>query len=133
MNDEQPTARPVARPILDRSVVDEFIKVMRADSDGRLFADFLADAERRLDALRGLTCEDRPAIQFEAHTLLGSSGTFGMMRLSQLARALERSAATIRAEDYPAAVERLIEVFRVSRRELVDYLKETSAQAASEN
>ena len=84
-----------------------------------IFTTFLSEAERRLGILRNLTCDDRDAIHFEAHTLIGSAGTFGMMRLSQLARQLERRSATIASEDYRPAVERLLEAYQISRQELL--------------
>jgi HPt (histidine-containing phosphotransfer) domain-containing protein len=110
-------------PLIDHAAVDEFIEEIGAAAAEDIFTTFLAEAERRLGVLRGLTCEDRAAIQFEAHTLIGSAGTFGMMRLSQLSRQLERCAATIAPEDYRPAVERLMEAYQLSRRELLDYLR----------
>ena len=94
-----------------------------------MFATFLVETERRLGVLRDLSGDDRDAIGFEAHTLIGSSGTFGMMRLSRLSRELERRSATIAPDAYRAAVERLLEVYRVSRHELLDYLRPGRADA----
>ena len=122
------------QPLIDRSAVDEFIEEIGAEAAERMFATFLMETERRLSVLRGLSCDDRAAIAFEAHTLIGSSGTFGMMRLSWLARELERRSATIAAGAYPAAVQRLLEVYGGSRHELLDYLeKVASTRAAAEN
>ena len=99
-----------------------------------MFATFLTETERRLAVLRGLSCDDRAAIDFEAHTLIGSSGTFGMMRLSRLSRELERKSATIAPDAYPAAVERLLDVYGGSRDELLGYLdKVANIRAVSEN
>jgi HPt (histidine-containing phosphotransfer) domain-containing protein len=72
--------------------------------------------------LRDRSGDDRGAIRFEAHTLIGSSGTFGMMRLSRLLRELERKSATIAPDAYQAAVEWVLEVYRASRHALLDYL-----------
>jgi DNA-binding response OmpR family regulator len=113
-------------PIIDHAAVDEFIEEIGAAAAEDMFTTFLGEAERRLGVLRDLTCDDRAAIQFESHTLIGSAGTFGMMRLSQLARQLERGAATIAPQDYRPAVERLMEAYRMSRRELLDYLRRVS-------
>jgi signal transduction histidine kinase/HPt (histidine-containing phosphotransfer) domain-containing protein len=110
-------------PIIDHTAVDEFIEEIGAAAAEEIFTTFLGEAERRLGVLRDLTCDDRAAIQFESHTLIGSAGTFGMMRLSQLARQLERSSATIAPQDYPPAVERLTEAYQTSRHELLDYLR----------
>jgi signal transduction histidine kinase/DNA-binding NarL/FixJ family response regulator len=117
-------------PIIDHSAVDEFIEEIGADAAESIFTTFLDEAERRLRVLRDLTCDDRAAIQFEAHTLIGSAGTFGMMRLSQLSRQLERSAAAMAPEDYRPAVARLMEVYQISRRELLDYLRRVGEMRA---
>ena len=97
-------------PLLDRSVVDEFIGEIGASAAQRMFATFRVETERRLAVLRGLCRDDRPAILFEAHALTGSAGTFGMMRRSWRASELERKSATIAAGAYPAAVQQLLEV-----------------------
>jgi HPt (histidine-containing phosphotransfer) domain-containing protein len=117
-------------PIIDHSAVDEFIQEIGGDAAENIFTTFLDEAERRLGVLRDLTCDDRAAIQFEAHTLIGSAGTFGMMRLSQLSRQLERSAARIAPADYRPAVERLMEAYQISRRELLDYLRRVAEMRA---
>jgi signal transduction histidine kinase/HPt (histidine-containing phosphotransfer) domain-containing protein len=117
-------------PIIDHSAVDEFIEEIGGDAAENIFTTFLDEAERRLGVLRDLNCDDRAAIQFEAHTLIGSAGTFGMMRLSQLSRQLERGAATIAPEDYRSAVERLMEAYQISRRELLDYLRRVAEMRA---
>jgi signal transduction histidine kinase/HPt (histidine-containing phosphotransfer) domain-containing protein len=117
-------------PIIDHSAVDEFIEEIGGGAAESIFTTFLDEAERRLWVLRDLDCDDRAAIQFEAHTLIGSAGTFGMMRLSQLSRQLERSAATIAPQDYRPAVERMMEAYQISRRELVDYLRRVAEMRA---
>jgi HPt (histidine-containing phosphotransfer) domain-containing protein len=113
--------------------VDEFIEIGASAADS-MFATFLVETERRLAILRGLCCDDRAAIAFEAHTLTGSGGTFGMMRLSWLARELERKSATIAPGAYPAAVQQLLEVYGGARHELLAYLDTVaSPRAGSEN
>ena len=114
-------------PIIDRSAVDEFIEEIGASAAESIFTTFLVETERRLGVLRDLSCDDRAAIQFEAHTLIGSSGTFGMMRLSQLARQLERTLGDDRAgRRIAAAVERLLEAYQISRHELLAYLRKVA-------
>ena len=99
-----------------------------------MFATVLTETERRLAVLRGLSRDDRAAIAFEAHTLIGSSGTFGMVLLSRLSRALERKSATIAPDAYPAAVKRLLEVYGGSRHERLGYLDSVAnIRAVSEN
>lgn len=122
------------QPLIDRSAVDEFIDEIGADAAERMFATFLVETERRLGVLRDLSGDDRDAIGFEAHTLIGSSGTFGMMRLSLLSRELELRSATIAPDAYRAAMERLLEVYRASRHELQDYLGQVAQTwSATEN
>jgi CheY-like chemotaxis protein/HPt (histidine-containing phosphotransfer) domain-containing protein len=121
-------------PLIDHSAVDEFIEEIGTDAAESIFTTFLTEAERRLGILRDLSCDDRDVIQFEAHTLIGSSGTFGMMRLSQLSRQLERASATIAPDDYRAAVARLTVAYQISRRELLAYLRTVGeARAMMEN
>jgi signal transduction histidine kinase/CheY-like chemotaxis protein/HPt (histidine-containing phosphotransfer) domain-containing protein len=116
--------------IIDRTAVDEFIAQVGCDSTEEIVSVFLTETERRLGVLRGLTIGNRDAIRQEAHTLKGSSGTFGLMRLSALSRDLERRAASIALDDYHAALERLDDIFAVSRRELNDYLQKADGGCA---
>ena len=121
-------------PLIDHSAVDEFIEEIGAEAAESMFTTFLMETERRSRILRDLSCDDRAAIDFEAHTLIGSSGTFGMMRLSWLARSSSAASATIAAGGYPAAVERLLEAYQISRRELLAYLRKVAdIRAVAEN
>ena len=119
------------QPLLDRSVVDEFVGEIGAGAAQRMFETCLEQTEGRLAVLRGLSCDDRGAIAFEAHSLIGSGGTFGMMRLARLARELECESATIAPDAYRVAFERLYEVYRASRQQLVDYLGKVARAAAA--
>jgi HPt (histidine-containing phosphotransfer) domain-containing protein len=118
-------------PLLDRSVVDEFVDEIGARAAQGMFAICLVQTEQRLAVLRGLSCDDRGAIAFEAHSLIGSSGTFGMMRLARLAYELECRSATIAPDAYSEAVEQLLEAYRGSRHALVDYLEKITRVAAA--
>ena len=103
-------------PLLDRSVVDEFIG---------------ASAAQRISCA---ACAATIALRSPSRRIPGSGGTFGMMRLSWLARELERKPATIAPGAYPAAVQQLLEVYRGARHELLAHLdKVASARAGSEN
>jgi signal transduction histidine kinase/CheY-like chemotaxis protein/HPt (histidine-containing phosphotransfer) domain-containing protein len=116
--------------IVDRTAVDELIAQVGCDSTDEILAVFLTETERRLGVLRGLPIGNRDAIRQEAHTLKGSSGTFGLMRLSALARDLERRAARIALGDYHTALEKLDDIFAVSRRELNAYLQKAGGGCA---
>jgi hypothetical protein len=119
------------QPLLDRSVVDEFVGEIGAGAAQRMFATCLEQTEGRLAVLCGLSCHDPAAIAFEAHSLIGSSGTFGMMRLARLAHELECRSATIAPDAYRVAVERLHDTYRASRQLLVDYLGKITELAAA--
>jgi CheY-like chemotaxis protein/HPt (histidine-containing phosphotransfer) domain-containing protein len=112
-----------AAAIVDRTVVDEFIAQVGCDSTDEIVSVFLSETERRLGVLRGLPVGDHAAIRQEAHTLKGSSGTFGLMRLSMLSRNLERGASGIAPDDYHVALDGLDDVFARSRRELSIHLR----------
>jgi CheY-like chemotaxis protein len=129
-------ARPAALPdnrdadsageaaIIDRTAVDEFVAQVGCDSTDEIVTVFLAETERRLGVLRGLPIGDHEAIRLEAHTLKGSSGTFGLMRLSMLSRKLERGASGIAPDDFRIALDDLDDVFARSRQELNIHLRE---------
>ena len=56
-----------------------------------------------------------------------------MMRLSRLARELERKSATIAPDAYAATVQRLLEVYGGARHALLDYQKAASPGAVWQN
>ena len=102
--------------IVDPTAVDEFIAQVGFESTDEILTVFLVETERRLGVLRGLSIDDRDAIRQEVHTLKGSSGTFGLTRLSALARDLERRAVSIASDDYHVALIELDSTFAASRR-----------------
>ena len=102
--------------VLDGAAFDEFIEAMGLDGAGTILAVFLKDTSERLTRLRAMSCEaDRAAIEAEAHTLKGASGTLGMYQLCGLARRLERDASTVPAQDYAARIGRLDAAFQAAR------------------
>jgi HPt (histidine-containing phosphotransfer) domain-containing protein len=109
--------------IIDPTTVDEFVAQVGCDATDEIVTVFLSETERRLGVLRGLPVDDLDAIRQEVHTLKGSSGTFGLVRLSMLSRKLERGASGIAPDDYHAALDALDDVFVRSRRELNIYLR----------
>ena len=96
-----------------------------------MFATRLEQTEGPLAVPRGLSCDDPAAIAFEAHSLIGSSGTFGMMRLARLAHELGCRSAMIAPDAYRVAVERLHDTYRASRQQLADYLGKFAEAAAA--
>jgi Hpt domain len=123
LNDTGRTDDAAEAAIIDPTAVDEFIAQVGCDSTDEIVAIFLSETERRLGVLRGLPVDDHAAIRREAHTLKGSSGTFGLMRLSMLSRELERGASGIAPDDYRVALDGLDDVFVRSRRELNIHLR----------
>jgi signal transduction histidine kinase/DNA-binding response OmpR family regulator len=120
----------VEAAIIDRTVVDEFIAQVGCDSTDEIVSVFLTETERRLGVLRGLPVGDHDAVRHEAHTLKGSSGTFGLMRLSALLRNLERGVSGMALQDYHVALDGLDEVFVRSRHELNVHLRKTCRNCA---
>jgi CheY-like chemotaxis protein/HPt (histidine-containing phosphotransfer) domain-containing protein len=116
--------------IIDPTAVDEFIAQVGCDSTDEILSVFLTETERRLGVLRGLPVGDHAAIRQEAHALKGSSGTFGLTRLSVLSRNLERGASGIAPDDYHAALDGLDEVFARSRHELNIHLRKACGNCA---
>jgi HPt (histidine-containing phosphotransfer) domain-containing protein len=107
--------------LLDRTAVEDFVEDVGSGAIGPLLATFVRETERRLALLRNLSVGNPAAIHLEAHTLKGSSGLFGLLRFSALARDLERSAGTITVEEFAAALDRLEQVFAESRDALLEY------------
>lgn len=109
-------ARPSAAPILDRAVMELLSQEIGADAMDASLSAFLTETVQRLERLRRIACEtDREIVGREAHSLKGTAGTFGLCRLAELAARLEREAATIRAAEYAAAVERIDAAFAEAR------------------
>ena len=80
---------------------------------------FLAETVQRLALLRTLSCDaERARIKDEAHALKGSSGTFGLRQVSELARTLEHSAHQIEQRNYRDLLDRLDACFGLARIEL---------------
>jgi signal transduction histidine kinase/CheY-like chemotaxis protein/HPt (histidine-containing phosphotransfer) domain-containing protein len=103
-------------PVLDRTALDTFIEEIELDGVRATLDVYLEDTVGRLALLRTLSCEtDRDRIRIEAHTLKGSSSTFGLTQLSSLGKTLEYSAHAISADDYRDIVDRIHAVFAASR------------------
>ncbi len=90
---------------VDRSAFDSLAaEIGRADAL-QTFSVFFNETENRLKRLRELSCdEDRNAIAHEAHALKGSAASFGLRKVSDLARTLEQNARSITSNYYDAAL-----------------------------
>jgi len=112
---------PQLDALIDYGTVGEFVAEVGAESAEHLIDMFFSETERRIELLRG-ALGDRETLHVEAHTLKGSAGTFGLMRLAQVAQQLERDAATISERDHAAAMTSLAQSLRASRTLLRQYL-----------
>ena len=100
--------RDRAAPILDRTVLATLAAEIGEEVMDLALGMFFEETDDRLRLFRRLTCQaDREAIGFEAHSLKGSAGTFGLCELAKLAAALECDAATMTARNYASALDRL--------------------------
>jgi HPt (histidine-containing phosphotransfer) domain-containing protein len=106
-------------PILDRAAFDTLVEEIDIDGVRATLDVFLAETVQRLALLRTLSCDaERARIKDEAHALKGSSGTFGLRQISDLARTLEHSAQQIEQRNYRDLVDRLDACFGRARIEL---------------
>ena len=120
-----PARRRLSAPahVIDTEAIDEFIAVVGVEGTVQLLTTYLGETERRLAILHDLSVDQLEAIHLEAHTLKGSSGTFGLPRLAGMARGLERSAAAVTAQDHRARLQELDVVYAESKDQLVAYLE----------
>ena len=103
-------------PVLDRTALDTFIEEIELDGVRATLDVFLEETVERLALMRRLSCgTDRAKIETEAHTLKGSSSTFGLTQLSTLGRTLEYAAHQIAPDDYRDLLDRIDAAFAASR------------------
>ena len=115
-------------PVLDRAAFDAFAEDIGLDGVRETLDVYLADTVERLALLRRLSCDtDRTRIKVEAHTLKGSSSTFGLTQLVTLARTLEHAAHDIAPDDYRDLLDRIDAAFAAARREAEAALGESVA------
>jgi len=115
-------------PVLDRAAFDTFAEDIGLDGVRETLDVYLADTVERLALLRQLSCDtDRARIKMEAHTLKGSSSTFGLTQLVTLARTLEHAAHDIAPDDHRDLLGRIDAAFAAARREAEAALGESVA------
>jgi signal transduction histidine kinase/CheY-like chemotaxis protein/HPt (histidine-containing phosphotransfer) domain-containing protein len=128
-----PAAAPsgeIRDTLVDPSVIEEFIAEVGADAASQMLTTYLSETERRLAILRNLAGDQRDAIHLEAHTLKGSSGIFGLPRLSAAARELEQATAAMTADEYAAMRAGLETTYTASKAALLDHLEKTRRSVA---
>jgi hypothetical protein len=106
-------------PAVDRSVLDELVEEIDMEGVRVALDGFLMETVDQFGRLRTLSCDnDRAKIKDEAHTLKGSSATFGLRQVSELSRTLEYAALQITSKDYHDLIDRIEACFDVARAEL---------------
>ena len=114
-------------PVFDRTCYDTMVTELGGDTVRELVDMFRAETGRRVALLQKITGElDRGLIGREAHSLKSDAGALGLVRLSQLAAALERDAVRISGEEYAATVDRIVTAVAEGR----DSLPKAAASAA---
>jgi PAS domain S-box-containing protein len=97
-----------AAPVLDHSAFKTLIEEIDLDGVRMTLDVFLTETKERLALLKSLSCErDRQRIRDEAHTLKGSSGTFGLRQVTELAKAIEHGAPTLTSDHFHGLLARL--------------------------
>ena len=78
-------------PLLDRELLEDVLEV---GGDAGLMAMFVDETRSRLERLRdAIEADDADAVAGLAHSLKGSSASFGAARMAALAGAIEQAAA----------------------------------------
>ena len=93
---------PSAAPLLDVRALER-LRLLQDEEEPALLVElgsgFLARAAQRLQLMRTLVGRgDAGALESEAHSLVGNSGMFGMMRLREHCKALEELARSRQLE-----------------------------------
>ncbi|HJU17298.1 MAG TPA: PAS-domain containing protein [Stellaceae bacterium] len=102
----QPEHSPEAPdPALDRRQLESLAARLPNEGVRRLLAAFLDQIAAQIPAIRTLSdAGDLAALAFEAHSLAGCAGNFGMLKLSRLARDLEAACKGADAESAARAL-----------------------------
>jgi signal transduction histidine kinase/DNA-binding response OmpR family regulator len=117
-------------PVLDRAAFDAFAEDVGLDGVRETLDVYLAETVERLALLRRLSVDaDRAKIKVEAHTLKGSSSTFGLTQLFTLARTLEHAALQIAPAEYGDMLDRIDAAFAAARREAEAVMRQSEAVA----
>jgi len=107
----EPASR-VASASLDRTALAQLTEAIGEDGVQQTFAMFARETETRLALFRQFTeGNDREQIEIEAHAMQGSARTLGAHETSDIARLIERRAASISADELRDMVDRLDTAF----------------------
>jgi HPt (histidine-containing phosphotransfer) domain-containing protein len=112
----EPAADSGVLPVFDRARYDEIVEELGEDGVRALVDIFLAETDRRIALLRGLSgLSDRIKIGREAHSLKGDAAALGLPRLAET---LEREAPHMGKTEYRTLLERIEPTFAASRETL---------------
>jgi HPt (histidine-containing phosphotransfer) domain-containing protein len=118
-SEPEPAADGGALPVFDRARYDEMVEELGDDGVSALVGIFLAETDRRIALLRGLTgLSDRIKIGREAHSLKGDAAALGLAQLAELAETLEREAQHMGKSEYRKLLDRIEPAFATSREKL---------------
>lgn len=99
-------------PLFDKRIFDALASELGLEAMDEAFQAFIPEARKRLSALRVKNGDgERDVVGREAHTLKGTAATFGFLRMSEMAKQLERSAATIDPDAMASTIVMLEETF----------------------
>ena len=114
-------------PAVDVAAYTILVEEIGDVSAAELFEIYVKETQARLELLRTLKdLSDRGLIGREAHSLKGTSATFGFNHVSRLARSLEVGAQRIDGETYVALLNRIEPAFAAARAELARQLSKAA-------
>jgi CheY-like chemotaxis protein/HPt (histidine-containing phosphotransfer) domain-containing protein/anti-sigma regulatory factor (Ser/Thr protein kinase) len=117
--EREPAADGGGPPVFDRTRYDEMVEELGGDGVRQLVDIFLAETDRRIALLRGLSgMSDRIKIGREAHSLKGDAAALGLALLAELAETLERDAQHMGKTEYRGLLDRIEPAFATSRAKL---------------
>ena len=106
-------------PIMNRAVYDELVEEIGEETACQMLDVFVEETVAQLALLHRLCFPiDSPQIEREAHSLKGTSGTFGLKRLSELARTLEVGASGMSNAEFRATLDQIERAFDEARAQL---------------
>ena len=110
--------------LVERESIDDLITEVGVANARELTTMFFAEAEVHLAGLRDLAASQSSAIGFRLHTINGSAGMFGLVRLSAVVRHLHGNAASLAPESFAGALDELADLIAASRAALHDVLSD---------